>query len=111
MDAVFASQLASNALQLINAVRREVREPALTALPRGSIHSANAECPMAKALGALILPEERRVVFCYPWYASAAARVWRVPFADTLLMSVTMPEAIYDFAIAFRRSRFPDLLE
>jgi hypothetical protein len=111
VDAVFASQLASNALQLINAVRSEVREPALTALPRGSIHSANAECPMAKALGALILPEERRVVFCYPWYASAAAKVWRVPFADTLLMSVIMPDTIYDFAIAFRDGRFPDLLE
>ncbi|MBF6558770.1 MAG: hypothetical protein IVW56_00670 [Candidatus Binataceae bacterium] len=66
---------------------------------------------MAKALSALILPDERRVVFCYPWYASAATKVWRVAFADPLLMSVAMPDAIYAFAAAFRLRRFPDLLE
>ena len=104
-------ELVSTALRFINAVRREVGEPLLAALPRGSIHAAHAECPVAKALSALILPEERRVVFCYPWYASAATKVWRVSFADPLLMSVTMPDAIYDFATAFRRGRFPDLLE
>ena len=106
-----ASELVANALQLVSAVKREVGEPVLAALPRGSIHRANAECPVAKALGALVLPEERRVVFSYPWYASAATKVWRVSFADPLLMSVIMPDAIYDFATAFRRGRFPDLLE
>jgi len=106
-----ASELVANALQLVNAVKREVGEPVLAALPRGSIHLANAECPVAKALSALILPEDRRIVFCYPWYASAATKIWRVSFADPLLMSVTMPDAIYDFAAAFRLSRFPDLLE
>ena len=106
-----ASELVANALQLVNAVRRELGEPVLAALPRGSIHRANAECPVGKALSALILLEERRVVFCYPWYASAATKVWRVSFADPLLMSVTMPDAIHDFATAFRRGLFPDLLE
>jgi hypothetical protein len=111
MRAEDASELIANALHLVNAVRREVGEPLLAALPRGSTHAANAECPVARAQGALILPEERRVVFCYPWYASAATKAWRVPFADPLLMSVTMPDAILDFTIAFRLGRLPDLLQ
>ena len=106
-----ASQLASNALQLINAVRSEIREPLLAQLPRGSIRLANAECPIAKALTAIILPEERRIVFCYPWHASAANKIWRASFTDALLMSVNMPDVIYNFATAFRRGLYPDLLE
>ncbi|MGH7781705.1 MAG: hypothetical protein ACREQR_17965 [Candidatus Binataceae bacterium] len=103
--------LMARALQLVNAVRREVGEPVLASLPRGSIDNAKAECPIAKALTALILLEERCVVFCYPWHASAATKVWRVPFADALLMTVIMPDSIKDFAAAFRRGLFPDLLE
>ena len=106
-----ASELVANVLQLVNAVRREIREPVLAALPRGAIPTANAECPVARALGALVLPDERRVVFCYPWYASAATKVWGVSFADPLLTSVTMPDTIFDFTIAFRLGHFPDLLE
>jgi hypothetical protein len=25
-------------------------------------------------------------VFCYPWHAAAAAKIWGVPFADPLLI-------------------------
>lgn len=110
MHPTCASELASNALQLVNAVRSEVREPLLSELPRGSIPTANTECPIAKALTAMILPEERRIVFCYPWHASAASKIWRASFADALLMSVNMPDAIYKFAIAFRHGLYPDLL-
>jgi len=111
MHIVCGSELASDALQLVNAVRSEVREPLLAELPRGSIRWANGECPIAKALTAIILPEERRIAFCYPWHASAATKTWRVSFTDALLMSVNMPDVIYDFAIAFRRGLYPDLCE
>jgi hypothetical protein len=103
--------IVSRMLALVNAVRRETREPALNSLPRGSLRDPAARCPIAKALTARVLPEERRIVFCYPWHAAAAAKIWGVPFADPLLMSVAMPDAIHDFADAFRRGLLPDLLE
>ena len=57
------------------------------------------------------MPEERRIVFCHPWYATAATIVWRAAFCDPLLLSVMMPETLYDFATAFRAGAFPKLLE
>jgi hypothetical protein len=111
MPVFLTSECASNALQLVNALRREVGEPVLRGFPRGTIHAASSSCPLAKALTALILPEEHRIVFCYPWHASAATKAWRVSFTDTFLMSVHMPAAIYDFAVAFRRGLYEDLVE
>jgi hypothetical protein len=101
----------STALSFINAIRREIGEEPLAALPRGSRNGAAGQCPIEEALAALIILQERRIVFCYPWHAAAAAKIWRVPFADPLLMSVTMPDAIHVFADAFRRGLLPDLLE
>ena len=104
-------EIVSRALVLVNAVRRETGEPALNSLPRGSLRDSAAQCPIAKALIALVVPEEGRIVFCYPWHAAAAVKAWSVPFADPLLMSVVMPDVLRDFAVAFRRGLFADLLE
>jgi hypothetical protein len=104
-------EIVSRALVLVNAVRRETGEPALNSLPRGSLRDPAARCPIARALTALVLPEERRIVFCYPWHAAAAADAWRVPFADPLLMSVFMPDVLRNFAVAFRSGLLADLLE
>lgn len=101
----------TTALSFINAIRREIGEEPLAAFPRGSLKGPAAQCPVEWALTALVVLQERRIVFCYPWHAAAAAKIWRVPFADPLLMSVAMPQAIYDFAVAFRCGRFADLLE
>jgi hypothetical protein len=104
-------ELVATALRLVNALRSETGEPPLESLPPGSLEDADRRCPIAKAMTALVIPRERRIVFCYPWHASAATKVWRVSFADSLLMSVIMPEAIYDFASAFRLGLLSDLLE
>jgi hypothetical protein len=104
-------ELVAPALRLVNAVRREIGESPLESFPRGSLEDADRRCPVARAMTALVIPRERRIVFCYPWHASAATKVWLVSFADPLLMSVIMPDAIYDFATAFRRGLYPDLLE
>jgi hypothetical protein len=104
-------ELVTAALRLVNAVRREIGESPLESFPPGSLEDADRQCPLAKAMTALVIPRERRIVFCYPWHASAATKVWRASFADSLLMSVIMPDAIYDFATAFRRGLLPDLLE
>ncbi|MGH7813942.1 MAG: hypothetical protein ACREQI_08075 [Candidatus Binataceae bacterium] len=103
--------LARIALKFVNAIIRELGEAPLESFPRGSLKDATAQCPIAKALTALIFLEERRVVFCFPWYAAAATKVWSVSFADPFLMSVVMPDAIYEFSSAFRRGLLPDLLE
>ena len=105
-----SKELVTPTLRLVNAVRREIGEPPLESLPPGSLEDADRRCPIAKAMTALVIPRERRIVFCYPWHASAATKVWQVSFADPLLMSVTMPDVIHDFATAFRRGLFPDLL-
>ncbi len=104
-------EIVSRALALVNAVRCETGDPALNSLPRGSLRDPAARCPIAKALTALVLQEECRIVFCYPWHAAAAAKAWSVPFADPLLMSVVMPDVLQNFAVAFRRGLFTDLLE
>jgi hypothetical protein len=50
-------------------------------------------------------------VFCYPWHAAAVAKIWRrlksgaCPSPILILMSVATPDAIYDFADAFRRGQ------
>jgi hypothetical protein len=104
-------ELVATALRLVNAVRREIGELPLNSFPQGSLEDADSRCPLAKAMTALVIPREHRIAFCYPWHASAATKVWGVSFADSLLMSVVMPDAIYDFAAAFRRGLLPDLLE
>jgi hypothetical protein len=104
-------ELVATALRLVNAVRREIGEPPIESFPPGSLEDADRQCPLAKAMTALVIPRERRIVFCYPWHASAATKVWAVSFADSLLMSVIMPDALYDFATAFRRGLMPNLLE
>ncbi len=101
----------TTALSFINAIRREIGEEPLAAFPRGSLKGPAAQCPVERALTAMVMLQERRIVFCYPWHAAAAAKIWGVPFADPLLMSVAMPDAIHDFADAFRRGLLPDLLE
>ncbi|MGC1397589.1 MAG: hypothetical protein WA827_03530 [Candidatus Binatus sp.] len=105
------TELVTSALRLVNAVRREIGEPPLESFPPGSLEDADSRCPLAKAMTALVILRERRIVFCYPWHASAATKLWGVSFADSLLMSVTMPDALYDFATAFRRGLLPNLLE
>jgi hypothetical protein len=104
-------QLVQQVLGLVNAVRAEAGDAVLKCLPFGSLSNPEQACPVARALSALILPEERRVAFCYAWYATAASKVWGEPFRDTLLLSVTMPDAIHDFAMRFRSGAFPELSE
>lgn len=98
-------------LRLANAVRAEAGDPALESLPLGSIEEAEQACPIARALCALVIPSKRRIVFRYPWYAAAAAKTWHRPFTDALLLSVRMPEALYEFATAFRAGLLPELLQ
>jgi hypothetical protein len=105
------SDLVGQVLRLVNAVRAGVGDPTLESLPPGSLVNSDRACPIAKALSALILLDERRIAFCYPWYASAAAKIWKTPFCDALLLSVAMPDAIYDFAVRFRSGALPELLE
>jgi hypothetical protein len=95
-------------LALINAVRREVGELELDRLPSGCRSNPEYNCPIARALTALILPEERRISFHHPWHAAAATKLWKVPFTDPLLLSVEMPNVIYEFALAFRAGSLPD---
>jgi hypothetical protein len=106
-----ASDLVARVLGLVNAVRSEAGDPPLKALPLGSLAEADRSCPVARALSALVLVEDQRVVFCHAWYAAAAAKVWEAPFRDVLLLSVAMPDAIRDFALRFRSGAFPELLE
>jgi hypothetical protein len=103
--------IAATVLALINAVRREAGEGELESLPVGSRRNPQYNCPIARALTALIVPEERRISFHHPWHAAAATKLWKVPFTDTLLLSVEMPEAIYEFAVAFRAGNLPELEE
>jgi hypothetical protein len=98
-------------LHLVNAVRQRAGDSPLTALPAGSLRNPEQTCPVAIALNALVIVAQRRIVFCHPWYAAAAASVWRAAFQDPLLMSVAMPAPIYEFAAAFRARAFPQLLE
>lgn len=98
-------------LALINAVRREVGEDELDRLPLGSRVNPDYNCPIARGLTALILPLERRISFHHPWHAAAATKLWKEPFTDPLLLSVGMPEVIYQFAIAFRQGALPDFEE
>jgi hypothetical protein len=106
-----SSQLVQQVLRLVNAVRAEVGDTTLKSLPLGSLSKPEQACPVARALCALILPEERRVAFCYAWYATAASKIWGEPFRDTLLLSVSMPDEIHDFAMRFRSGAFPELSE
>lgn len=69
------------ALSFINAVRHEIGEEPLISFPRDSRKDPASQCPVEKALTALVILQERRIVFCYPWHAAAAAKIWRVPFA------------------------------
>jgi hypothetical protein len=103
--------LIQKVLQEINAVRREIGNFPLASLPRSSLRDPEMTCPVAKALSALILLDDRRIVFSHAWYAAAATKVWRMPFRDVVLLSVSMPDAVYDFATAFRAGAFPELLE
>jgi hypothetical protein len=111
VEVIGRSQLLQLVLGLVNSVRADVGDATLTSLPLGSLSDPKQSCPIARALSALILPEERRVSFCYAWYANAASRIWAEPFRDPLLLSVTMPNAIRDFAVRFRAVAFPELLE
>lgn len=90
-------------------MRAEAGDAVLKSLPLGLLSKPEQACPVARALSTLMLPEERRVAFCYAWYAAAASKVWGEPFRDTLLLSVTMPDAIHDFAMRFRSGAFPEL--
>ena len=103
--------LVQKVLQQINAVRREIGDSPLASLPKGSLRDPKMTCPVAKALRALILLDDRRIVFSHAWYAAAATKLWRMPFRDVVLLSVGMPDAVYDFATAFRAGEFPELLE
>lgn len=111
VEIIGRSRLFERVLGLINKVRAEVGDAALTSLPLGSLSNPKQSCPVARALSALILPEERKVAFCYAWYANAASKMWAEPFRDPLLLSVTMPDAIHEFAVRFRAAAFPELLE
>jgi hypothetical protein len=99
------------ALHLVNLVRLEVGEPTLPELPRGSLRNPEQSCPIARALVAVVRLEEAQIVFCYEWHSAAAAKRWKMPFSDGLLMSVEMPEVMLEFVRAFRAGAFPDLLE
>jgi hypothetical protein len=103
--------LVDTVLELVNAVRHRAGDLPLTALPKGSLRNPEQTCPVARALHALVLTEERRIAFCHPWYAAAAATLWRAAYRDTLLMSVAMPDPVYEFVTAFRFGGFPQLLE
>jgi hypothetical protein len=111
MGAIDSTNLLKTVLRLINAVRVEAGDRRLASIPRASLSDPDFECPVARALSALVLPDEQRLVFSRPWYAAAATKAWGVPFRDTLLSSVAMPAAIYEFAIKFREGKFPELLE
>jgi hypothetical protein len=111
VGAIDRADLVRQVLQLANAVRAEAGDPLLTSLPLGSLKQAEQACPIARALSALVVTEERRMAFCYPWYAAAASKVWGSPFTDALLLSVRMPDAIYEFAVAFRAGAFPELVQ
>jgi hypothetical protein len=106
-----ASELVTEVLELCNSARIEAGDPKIASLPLGSLKDPDFNCPIAKALLAMVLPNEHRVVFTHPWYAAAATKVWRVPFCDALLTSAAMPQAIYEFAVRFRQGSFPSLLE
>jgi hypothetical protein len=111
MEVIGETVLAKTVLGLVNRVRTEAGDEPLKFLPRGSIKNSERGCPLARALVAVILPKERRIAFCYEWYAVAATKIWRVPFTDALLLSVAMPDPLYEFAIAFRSGAFPELVE
>jgi len=104
-------RLTAHALSAVNAIRREVGEDELDSLPAGARRNPEYNCPIARALTALVLPAERRISFHHPWYAAAATKLWKVPFTDPLLLSVEMPEAIYEFVVAFRAGALPELEE
>jgi hypothetical protein len=101
--------LVATVLKAINVLRREVGDDELSCLPQGSTRTPDDGCPVARALTALVLLSERRISFHHPWYAAAAAKLWKVPFTDAFLMSVDMPEAIYEFSVAFRAGALPEL--
>ena len=103
--------LTARALNAVNAVRREVGEDELDSLPAGARQNPEYGCPIARALTALVIEAERRISFHHPWYAAAATRVWRVPFTDPFLLSVKMPEIVYEFVVAFRAGALPELEE
>jgi hypothetical protein len=103
--------LIDDVLRLVNAVRERAGDSPQAALPAGSLRNPEQTCPVARALRAVVLAGERRIAFCHPWYASAASIVWRAAYRDALLMSVSMPEAVYEFVTAFRVGAFPQLLE
>jgi len=111
MGATDNAVLKRTVLRLVNAVRFEAGDHKLTSLPPASLDDPDFNCPVARALAALILPREGRIVFSRPWYAAAATRVWSVPFSDTLLSSVAMPRAVYEFAVMFRDGLFPEFLQ
>lgn len=104
-------RLTTRALSDVNAIRREVGEDELDSLPVGERSNPECNCPIARALTALVLPAERRISFHHPWYAAAATKLWKVPFTDPLLLSVEMPETIYAFVVAFRAGAFKELEE
>ncbi len=106
-----ASDLVAQVLGLVNAVLTEAGELPLESLPLGSLTEGERSCPVARALSALVLVEDQRIVFCHAWYATAASKTWGVPFCDVLLLSVAMPDAIRDFALRFRSGALPELLE
>jgi hypothetical protein len=103
--------LTARALSAVNAIRLEVDEDKLDSLPVGTRSNPEYNCPIARALTALILPAERRISFHHPWYAVAATKVWKVRFTDPLLLSVEMPQTIYEFVVAFRAGAFSELEE
>jgi len=103
--------LTTRALSAVNAIRLEVDEDKLDSLPVGARTNPEYNCPIARALTALILPTERRISFHHPWYAVAATKIWKVRFTDPFLLSVEMPQTIYDFVVAFRAGVLPELEE
>jgi hypothetical protein len=112
MGLVAAKQsLIQQALHLVNMVRLEVGEPPLLELPSGSLRNPEQSCPLARALVAVVRLEEEQIVFCYEWHSAAAAKRWKMPFRDGLLMSVEMPKVLLDFVRAFRSGAFPELVE
>jgi hypothetical protein len=103
--------LVREVLQLCNSARIEAGDPKIASLPHGLLRDPDSNCPVARALIAMVLPNEHRIVFSHPWYAAAATKVWGVPFCDALLSSAAMPQAIYEFAVWLRQGKFPRLLE
>jgi hypothetical protein len=104
-------RIASRVLSAVNDIRREVGEEELNSLPAGARSDPERNCPIARALTALVLPAERRIAFHHPWYASAATKLWKVPFTDPFLLSVVMPEVAYLFVVAFRAGELPEFEE